>query len=355
MTKVKVAIVEIGGSHDECILSQVLALRERGCYVVFCGTRDIYQRNVLFQEVFDEFHEIIFPKTMLGDFHTMRRLSKWFVKNDVFKVIANTAQGGHIRNLVLTSSKRIEYYGIVHTIKMFSGSFTQWLISRKMKHFFVLNDALLDKISNPKGLVINSFYPLDYPSFNRTVDKSRDERWMVIIGGVENRRKDLVGFIDIAKNAPSNVKFIFLGKTDPKREEAKAFMEKLSEFSLQNTVLTFDYFIDQELFDAYLKNADGILPLVHPTTPSATEYFNRQISGALNIAFSYHIPLFVHEEYNNWDDFRTGVHFYHMDNCQPQLMEFIDKLPRLKDELESNPKFSKKAQRTKFAQIVLAD
>lgn len=355
MTKVKVAIVEIGGSHDECILSQVLALKEKGCYVVFCGTLEIYQRNALFQDLFDEFHEIIFPKTMLGDFRTMRQLSKWFVKNDVFKVIANTAQGGHIRNLVLTSSRKIEFYGIVHTIKMFSGSFTQWLISRKMKRFFVLNDTLLDKIPVQKGRDINSFYPLDYPSFNMQLDKGLDERWMVIIGGVENRRKDLTGFIDIAKNAPLNVKFIFLGKTDPSREETKAFLDKLNENSLQNTVLTFDYFIDQELFDAYLKKADGILPLVHPTTPSATEYFNRQISGALNIAFSYHIPLFVHDEYKNWEDFRTGVHFYHMKNCQQQLIEFILELPRLKLEMEANPKFDKQAQRTKFAQIVLAD
>lgn len=353
MVKVKVAIIEIGGSHDECILSQVLALKESGCYVVFCGTIDIYERNLLFQEVFDEFHEIKFPKTMLGDFETMRSLNKWFVTNKIAKVIANTAQGGHIRNLALTSSRSTEFFGIVHTIKLFKGSFTQWLISRKIKHYFVLNDSLLGKVPNKNGREINSFYPLDYPSLNGKIEKKIGEKWMIVIGGVENRRKDLAGFIEIAKKASPNVKFIFLGKTDPTREEPKVFLGALITESLEHAVVTFDHFIDQVEFDAYLKNADGILPLVHPNTPSADEYFTRQISGAINVAFSYHIPLFIHEHYKNWEDFKSGVVFYRLENCQEKLESFLIELPRLKKELEVNPKFDKQAQRMRFAKNIL--
>lgn len=355
MSKTKVAIVEIGGSHDECILSQVLALKENDCYVVFCGTIEVYERNVLFSELFDAFHEVVFPKTMLGDFNTMRNLNKWLLKNGIKKVVANTAQGGHIRNLALTSSKSIQFYGIVHTIKMFQGSFTQNLISRKVKNYFVLNDTLLEKVKPRKGLSIQSFYPLDYPSFNHTIEKSSNECWITIIGGVENRRKDLSGFISIAKKAPSNVRFIFLGKTDPNREETKTFLNQLKSESLESKVVTFNEFINQEVFDAYLKNTDGIIPLVHPNTPSADEYFERQISGAINVAFSYKIPLFIHSDYKYWEDFNTGVVFYELENSSSQLEEFISKLDVLKSELIENPKFEKEFQRKRYIDFLFAD
>lgn len=351
----RIAIIEIGGSHDECILSQVLALKENDCYVVFCGTAEVFNRNILFKNVFDAFHEIQFPKTMLGDFQTMRALNKWLVKTNVTKLIANTAQGGHIRNLALTSSKSVKFYGIVHTIKMFDGSFTQWLISKKIKNYFVLNDTLLESIPKKKTLKIESFYPLDYPSFNQEIKKNENEYWITIIGGVENRRKDLDGFITIAKNAPANVKFIFLGKTDPNRDETKEFIHQIKTASIEDKIVLFHDFVDQVKFDSYLKATEGIMPLVHPNTPSSDEYFKRQISGAINVAFSYSIPLFIHINYRNWQDFNSGVTFYDMNSAKQKLDDFLKNLNILKLELQQNPKFDKTAQRKRFANYLLFD
>lgn len=355
MTRIKVAIVEIGGSHDECILSQLIALKERNCYVAFCGTIEVYERNSKFAELFNEFYEVKFPKTMMGDFKTMKKLNKWFMLNDITKVIANTAQGGHIRNLALTSYRKTTFYGIVHTIKMFDGSFTQGLISRKIKNYFVLNDTLLERIPDKNGLSIHSFYPLDYPQFDLEIKKQANECWITIIGGVETRRKDLKGFISIAKAAPANVKFIFLGKTDKERQDSIDFQLALEKASLVDKVILFHEFINQEIFNAYLNKTDGILPLVHPNTPSADEYFSRQISGAINVAFSYKTPLFIHDEYSTWDDFNSGVQFYNLENNAEAFLMFLSKLTQLRKEIESNPKFSKLLQQERFANIILGD
>lgn len=353
MNQQRIAIVEIGGSHDECILSQVIALKNSGCWVVFCSTKEMYERNVHFSKWFDEFHEIILPKKMMGDFFAMRNLNKWFSKNGISKVILNTAQGGHMRNLCLTSHRNVQFFGILHTTKLLEGSFTQNLISKKVKHYFVLNETLKQKIVPPKGMTIHSFYPLNYPSFSKVIEKPTDEFWVTIIGGVEFRRKDLKGFISFAKSTPDTVKFIFLGKSDASHNDVQQFHRLLEEHNLLSKVTLFDTFIDQETFDAYLKKTDGILPLVHPDTPSADEYFNRQISGAINVAFSYGIPMMIHEAYKNWTDFQSGVQFYNLSNQLEQFVDLMQRKKEFEEALQLNPTFSKDFQQEKFAGVIL--
>lgn len=350
----KVAIFEIGGSHDECILSQVIALKNAGCSVVFCGTSEMFHRNLKFVEWFDSFHEVQLPKTMFGDFFEIRRLNRWFLENAIDIVIANTAQGGHVRNLCLTAAKRIKFFGIIHTIKMLDGSFTQKVISRKIKNYFVLNDQLKSIIGNKNGLVINSFYPLDFPTFDLVIDKGSNEFWVTIIGGVENRRKDLSGFIQLAKNATTNIKFIFLGKSDRNHPDVKAFIEQIESNELANRVKLFFEFIDQELFDGYLKKTDCILPLIHPGTPSSEEYFTRQIPGAINVAFGYKIPMLIHERYANWQDFSSGVLFYRIENQLNKMDEMAKDSEIYRRQMEADHRFSARYHREKFAQIILS-
>lgn len=349
----KVAIVEIGGSHDECILTQVIALKQVNCYTIFCGTRKMYDSNTEFKEHFDEFYEVALPKTMLGDFFCMRNLNKWFLKNKVSKVVLNTAQGGHMRNLCLTSNKNIKFYGILHTIKLLQGSFTQSLISKKVKDYFVLNDQLILNAVKVKGINLHPFYPLDYPTYDSEISKPKDEIWITIVGGVENRRKDLSGFVNFAKETADNVRFIFLGKSDINHSDVIDFKFRLDENNLNAKVTLFNDFVTQAAFDAYLKVTDGILPLIHPRTPSADEYFSRQISGAINVAFSYKIPMMIHEHYNHWEDFNQGIVFYSLENLNARFVDFCGKLTSLKQDLQQNQKFSKELQWKKFTNVVL--
>lgn len=352
MTKTKISILEIGGSHDECILTQVKGLKEKGYHLTFCGTKAVYQRNSLFQKLFDTFYEVKITGGKKADFREMRKLNSWFKEQNIDKVICNTAQGGHIRNLALLSlNNSIKYYGILHTTKKIADSFTQKIISLKIKNYFVLNDTLLDKIPSQKKLSINSFYPLDYPDFSEAIDK--DKKWRItIIGGVENRRKDLKGFIDFANKTSDKVQFVFLGKSDLQKDEVVTFKEQINAQNLETKILLFDHFISEETFDAYLKKTDLILPLVHPNTPSADEYFNRQIPGAINISFAYKIPMLINEKYKFWDDFESGCLFYNLSTMLSTLEAFFEQHDRLQKELKDNPKFSATFQRERFASLV---
>jgi hypothetical protein len=350
--KCKVAIVELAASHDECILSQLVALKSNNCHITLVTIQEIADRNPGFKEFVDELHLIEFTGRALADFKLMRTLNRYFKEKMIQKVILNTAQGGHIRNLCLSASKKVEFYGIIHTIRKFQGSFTHRLINLKVKKYFVLNDYFLDKINPTYRKKVYSFYPLRFPHFSTDVKKPAGQIWITIIGGVENRRKDLLGSLELMRQTPDNIRFIFLGKSDPNHDEVEQLRKRLSELELTEKVVLFDKFVPADIFDAYLRITDLIWPMVHPETPSAKEYFRNQISGAMNVSFGYHIPMLVHESYKqSWQDLQYSF-AYTQETFKKDIESAIINLDHYKVSLMKEPKFKAEFQEDNYLKVL---
>jgi hypothetical protein len=105
----------------------------------------------------------------------------------------------------------------------------------------------------------------------------------------------------------------------------------LKKYNLVNRVKLYDSFVSQEEFDAQLKQTDVLLPLVHPDTPSADQYFKNQISGAVNVGFGYGVPLLIHSAYKNVNELQKRALFYDLNNfsdvisnCKPQLSSIVE-------------------------------
>ena len=348
-----VAVVEIGGSHDECLLSQFFALKHAGCRIYFIGTEELWQRNQSFYSLVDTFVPIKVGRGAVADFMTMRRLNSYFHAHHIEKVVLNTAQGGHVRNLCITAKKSTEFIGIIHTLRKFNGSFTQKVISRKVKKYFVLNTFFLDHISPQKGIRLEAFYPLRFPTFENSSRVTKNFTQIAVIGGVENRRKDLMGSLPLMESISNrNIRIVFLGKSDPKKEEVIAFKKALVERGLQEKVILFDDFVDAPRFDEVLKSTDFIWPMVHPKTDSAKEYFRNQIPGALNVSLGYKIPLFVHRAYaSSWSDLHT-VATYELETFREDLEKAIENHQKLSDELLQNPKYSMAYQEENYVKFI---
>lgn len=348
-----VAVVEIGGSHDECLLSQFFALKHTGCCIHFVGTEELWQRNEVFHSLVDVFVPIKVGQGAIADFMTMRRLNGYFTAKKIEKVILNTAQGGHVRNLCLTAKKSTEFIGIIHTLRKFNGSFTQKVISRKVKKYFVLNTFFLDHISPQKGIRLKAFYPLRFPTFEDSSRVTKNFTQIAVIGGVENRRKDLMGSLTLMESILDlDIRIVFLGKSDPKKEEVLAYKKALEERGLQEKVILFDDFVDAQRFDEVLKSTDFIWPMVHPETESAKEYFRNQIPGALNVALGYKIPLFVHREYaSSWSDLHTAA-TYALETFRQDFGKAIENHQMLSDELAQNKKYSLAYQEENYVKFI---
>lgn len=354
MSEVKnVAVMEIGGSHDECLLSQFFALKQRGCRVYFIGTVELWQRNTSFHALVDVFYSVKLAQGALADFLTMRRLNAYFESHNIRKVILNTAQGGHVRNLCLTAKKSTEFIGIIHTLRKFNGSFTQRVISKKIKKYFVLNDFFLTQIQASTQQRITSFYPLRFPSFDTSPEERGSSKQITIIGGVENRRKDLSGSIGLMKELVDlDLNFVFLGKSDPNNEGVQQFKETLRENELLDHVILYDHFVDEKEFDRMVKQSDFIWPLVHPETESAKEYFRNQIPGALNVALGYKIPLLVHADFiEEWLDLRHAAS-YRLETFRSDLEKALVNQGQLKSALEQAESYNPSFQEEKYLEFI---
>lgn len=350
----KIALAEIGGSHDECLLSQMKSLKARGAHLTLVCTQELKDRNPYFDRYIDEYFIVSFPKTARGDFNLMRKINRYFAEHNIQKVILNTAQGGHIRNLCLTSQRQTEFVGIIHTVRKFQGSFTQKIIHRKIKKYLVLSDFLLEKIVPPRGIRVESFYPLEYPQFGTVIDKPEDETWITIAGGVENRRKDLEGCREMIRRiGDRRVKFIFLGKSDDSKPEVADFKASLEKGNLLQHAVFFDHFLSPELFDAYIRQTDFLCPLIHPGTQSAEQYISNQISGAFNLAYGYRIPLLTHVHYTYIEDLQLASFFYTPDRFSDALSDGEKNREQKVREISSVGKWNPEYQLEKFAEFVL--
>ena len=344
MKRIKVALVELGGSHDECLLTQLEALETAHAEIVLVTNRHLYDRNPHLHRFCSAVYFIEPQGKAIGDLRLMLKLVKYFRKNGISKVVFNTAQGGHVRNLALFMPRSIQCYGIIHTIRKFQGSLTQRIIDRKVKRYVVLSDDLLQRVQPPKGIFVGSFYPVSFPATKKPVEKPFGEAWITITGGVENRRKDLTAVIDFIRETPLHVRFVFLGKTDPSHPDTQAFLTTIKEQGLEKRIMYFTDFVDHDLFDAMLKQTDLLLPLIHPGTPSAEQYINNQISGAFTLAFGYHIPLLIHRYYQTEKDLQLSANFYTPETFADELEEALEERTSLSESIAHVAKWQKPFQ-----------
>ena len=344
----RVALIEFDSSHDECLLTQVNALKSHGCLILLITNDLVKSRNQHLVTLVDEWHKID-PRGVgltgaaIGDAMIIRRLMRSLKKLKVEKVIFNTGQGGHVRNACLFSLfRKIEFIGIVHTIRKFQGSFTQNVINLKIKKYFVLAEFLKEKI--PTGLRlrsarVGSFYPIDFPKADEII-VNENTIHISIIGSVETRRKDLEGFISLIEQCDAEVRFSFLGKADPTNNDVIELKEKLVEINCLDRVEFFQNRVGIDEIDRILRKTTAILPLIHPDTPSANEYFRHQIPGSMNIALGYKVPLLLHEHFHAIKELNPASCYYKMDQFSQAIDELISRHSSIQNTIKSTEAYS---------------
>jgi len=352
MKNQRVALIEFGGSHDECLLTQMEALQTAGVEIMLVTNQLIWDRNPHLQRFCSEVYFIEPKGKAIGDFLLLRKLVKFLKVQGVTKAVFNTAQGGHVRNLAFLLPKSIECYGIIHTIRKFQGSSTQKVINRAVKKYLVLSDDLLKRITPVPGITVSSFYPVAFPHCMIVPDKPEGTFRITITGGVENRRKDLHRAVEFIEKTPENIRFVFLGKTDIHHPDAKQFLEQIREKQLESRITYYTEFTDHTTFDAVLKQTDLLLPLIHPGTPSAEQYISNQISGAFTIAFGYKIPLLIHEAYSSEEDLKLSAYFYKEETFPAALQVALAQREALSEKISSVEKWKQEFQEQNYLRFL---
>lgn len=365
----RIALIEFDSSHDECLLTQVKALKKYGCWVLLVTNEIIKNRNQHLKPLVDEWIDIDFRGSnnhrnglkgaAIGDAMIIRRLMRKLKEEKIDRVVFNTAQGGHVRNACLFSLfRKIEFVGIVHTVRKFQGSFTQKVISLKIKKYFVLGEFLKEQIpliSTPlnrrNSRRVESFYPLDFPDKLENL-QVEGHTHISLIGSVEKRRKDLDGFISLIQQCDSSVTFSFLGKADPTNNEVIEFKKNLEAINCLDRVEFYEKFVNSETISQILRKTTAILPLIHPHTPSSEEYFRHQISGSMNIALGYKIPLLLHESYRKIGELNTASCYYEVDKFLDVINQLRQDNSSIRESIRSTKKYRAEYQHKTFLDFI---
>ena len=347
------ALIELGGSHDECLYSQVLFLKERGYSVHLICTANLKQQVAGFDGVdkfmFFDFEGASSLQTMTYLFQIRRHI----IKNSITQVIFNTAEGNLVRNLTLIPfPKQVQFSGIIHNSYKLIKSSSQRIISRKINKYFVLNDYILQHVSGNKKLAIEAFYPIFFPKFKTiNLPKPAGELWVCIPGQVDFKRRDYEGFLNALIKRPPlpSIKYIVLGREN---NPTRKFSDMVTAFGLQDHFILFDKFIPNELFHSYLLYSDVILPLLHPALPKFEQYKKYKITGALNLAFGYRKPLLCKDHFQHVPDLQENALFYDLEQLGETRNRLPELLPTILPQLYQNPKWEFKVQQQRYINFI---
>ncbi|OSY89354.1 hypothetical protein WH52_01585 [Tenacibaculum holothuriorum] len=242
------------------------------------------------------------------------------------KVIFNTASSSKIiRNVVfLLNFKKTSCVGVIHDVSKLENSFTQKVISTKIKKYIALSNDLAAAAKVPNDIKLASFYPIFFPNHElKNVKKNKEEIWICIPGRIFFTRRDYRFLIEqLAKktNLDSNIKFIILGNINT--TDGIQFKNEIHDLNIQSYFMFFDGFIENDTYYNYLHSSDYILPLLNKNDKS---YVNQKITGTFNLAYAYKKTMLNDEYYKVIPNLLAKSYFYTDDSFINVLNSLSDK------------------------------
>jgi hypothetical protein len=353
----KAVLCEFGTSHDDIFYSQFEFLKLSGYETHFIGNR-IFQERLKKYDNIDYSYFLDFGKGQISNFNEIIKTWKYIRKNNINIIILNTLDGTPVRNFCLFPFGNRIVSGIIHNAGNLNGnSFTfNKIIKPKIKRIYALNSYIWNniKLNDTKK---DWVYPITPVKFEKIIHKPDGEFWFVIPGLVEEDRRDYHSLFDsLAKfSPPKYIKFIFLGKYMHNRGMGNKLLDYISKLNLQDNVILFEDYINDNVFHSYLSQADLIATLIHPEKGNFKNYSTNKISGSYLISFAHKVPLFCHEHFISYDDINSSAIFYNLENMSEKILEVYHNRTILKDvkhQILSNPNFDFEFNRNKYVGLL---
>lgn len=325
----KTALIEIGGSHGECLYSQILMMRQGGREPLVILSEELRPMAQRWGENL-ELHYLSWDrKSRIQTWKTLWKIRKIILDRGVRELVLNTAQSNLARNFcLLPFPGRIGFAGTLHDMGKLRPLGSQWQISQRVRHYFVLNDYLLDHpaLQRFPRLQFSSYYPLYFPPVAKAWEKPPGEIWIAIPGKLEFGRRDYGLLLQAISRLPlpeiSRLRFLILGQSAHAYGDRNRFLEELKRLGGQSLFQTWEGFLPDDLLHAGIQAADWVMPLNPGRGPQGpSPYLYRQVSGAFNLAFGFRKPMILHQDYASLEDFRHQNLFYQESSLADLLLK----------------------------------
>jgi hypothetical protein len=136
------------------------------------------------------------------------------------------------------------------------------------------------------------------------------------------------------------IKFFLLGNGSHSHGNGKELKQLIAKHGLDEYFVWWDGFMPNNVFHAYLKQCDAIMPLIHPINADLQKYIHDQISGSFNLAFAYHKPLVMYDFYKGYADFKENALFYGLDNMAEVIKRMPEELGQIQGKIYQSPKWA---------------
>ena len=320
LEKQKICLLEIGGSHFECMETQIHFLKNDFHLTLLANADKLSKATALIPNV-DEVLTLPFPAKKSFTLSHSLKIAWLLKKHDFDYVLLNTAQGG-IKWVCLFSiilGTKARFLGVLHNVHKLKKGIGQMIISQCVTHYFVFGEYLEKYTKTFSQKKISSFLPIFVQHENLIdIQKPEDEFWVCIPGNIEFKRRDYLPLLDAlsAVKISAKVKFVLLGSTQS--SDAKILLEKINELNVRQHFILFDTFVDHSVFNTFLSLCDCILPLLAENSTETKLYQTCKVSGSWLHVLTFHKPLFSNVIFSHIDDIQNRSIFY---NNLKELLE----------------------------------
>ncbi len=372
----RVALVELRTSHDECLYSQALFLRPHATHLALLGPPPLLER-LRGRADFDAWiplrSEAPGAKRWWGVVDCWRAL--WRERFDW--VVFNTAQGSMVERLsLLPFPPRQKTAGLLHDVGKLDRSPAQRLISRRLDHYYVLADYLLDGVAENRRVPVAAFHAMFFPPWDDSrvsdgavdpgrdgdsaVDPDRDSAGaatahpapfvVCVPGNVERKRRDYEALLAVITRPDLHpgIHFVLPGRSAHAHGDGPWLRSALRDAGVEGRVRLWDDFIDHDTFHSVVAGSDVVLPLVHPHRPGHARYLTQRISGSFNLAFGHRRPLLMDRRFKGAVDFEDVALFYEPDRLAEVLSNLADDRSPLEAITYSDERWTVEAQARRY-------
>ncbi|MDR3185046.1 MAG: hypothetical protein LBT49_06555, partial [Prevotellaceae bacterium] len=179
-----VAILELGGSHAECIHTQIHYLVMAGYRVHLICDEAVWSQIEEKQRLSGvQVHQS--QRNILQRVVTTFKIHYYLRKHKIRLMLVNTIEVSTIRDICcFPLPRKLKTVGLLHNAdKLITGRSLRLIVGKKVKKFFVLSEYIRKKFQPQTKYGLDVFYPIYFPEFAQVpVEKSTDEIWITIPG-----------------------------------------------------------------------------------------------------------------------------------------------------------------------------
>jgi hypothetical protein len=342
----KIALIEFGDFHDECLYSQIQFLQQDDIEIILFVNAKLKSRIEDFSSLCNIVYLDLSSKTK--KYRSLFKVYHNIIFGGFSKIIFNTAESNIYKFIQFLFPKRIELIGTLHNGQNLKLKSKQKIISKKLSKYFVLNDFVAQSISEEKLTTnkLTSYYPIFFPNFETSLQKPKNEIWIIVPGVISFDKRDYSVFKDL--KLEENFKIIFLGRAN--NPDAKAFIDKAKSYPSFKNLFFFEDFIPNNLFHNYIKHSDYILPLIHPNNEFFNYFLKYKISGSYNLAFGYKKTLLMEQSFSEIEDFKEIAFFYDANHFE----RIFDIIKNSEKKVYQNPKWNFEFQKKNYLDYIFS-